>query len=84
MQRRTVRMLSALRALLAPFWSYSRERTAAQRDATDKSASPLLVYIVAVLFLILSILVIDMHRDELRALGLVGGAEPVNPDFMSP
>jgi hypothetical protein len=84
MQRRTVRMLSALRALLAPFWSYSRERTAAQRDATDKSASPLLVYIVAVLFLILSILVIDMHRDELRALGLVGGAERVNPVFMSP
>jgi hypothetical protein len=77
-------MLSALRALLAPFWSYSRERTAAQRDATDKSASPLLVYIVAVLFLILSILVIDMHRDELRALGLVGGAERVNPVFMSP
>ncbi|WP_334482005.1 hypothetical protein [Bradyrhizobium algeriense] len=77
-------MLSALRALLAPFWSYSRERTAAQRDATDKSASPLLVYIVVVLFLILSILVIDMHRDELRALGLVVGAERVNPVFMSP
>jgi hypothetical protein len=77
-------MLSAMRALLAPFWSYSRERTAAQRDATDKSASPLLVYIVAVLFLILSILVIDTHRDELRALGLVGGAERVNPVFMSP
>ena len=84
MQRRTVRMLSALRALLAPFWSYSRERTAAQRDATDKSASPLLVYIVAVLFVILSIVVIDLHRDELRTLGLVGGAERINPVFMSP
>jgi hypothetical protein len=77
-------MLSALRALLAPFWSYSRERTAAQRDATDKSASPLLVYIVAVLFVILSIVVIDLHRDELRTLGLVGGAERINPVFMSP
>ena len=84
MQRRTVRMLSALRALLAPFWSYSRERTAAQRDATDKSASPLLVYIVAVLFVILSIVVIDLHRDELRPLGLVGGAERIHPVFMSP
>jgi hypothetical protein len=84
MQRRTVRMLSALRALLAPFWSYSRERTAAQRDATDKSASPLLIYIVAVLFVILSIVVIDLHRDELRTLGLVGGAERINPVFMSP
>ena len=77
-------MLSALRALLAPFWSYSRERTAAQRDATDRSASPLLVDIAAALFLVLSILVIDLHRDELRALGLVGGAERVNPVFMSP
>ena len=77
-------MLSALRALLAPFWSYSRERTAAQRDATDKSASPLLIYIVAVLFVILSIVVIDLHRDELRTLGLVGGAERINPVFMSP
>jgi len=77
-------MLSALRALLAPFWSYSRTRTAAQRDATDKSASPLLIYIVAVLFVILSIVVIDLHRDELRTLGLVGGAERINPVFMSP
>ena len=84
MQRRTVRMLSALRALLAPFWNYSRKRTAAQRDATDKSASPLLIYIVAGLFLILSIVVIDLHRDELRALGLVGGTERINPVFMSP
>jgi len=77
-------MLSALRALLAPFWSASRERTAAPRDATDKSASPLLIYIVAVLFLILSIVMIDLHRDELRALGLVSGAERINPAFMSP
>jgi hypothetical protein len=77
-------MLSALRALLAPFWSYSRERTAAQRDATDNSASPLLLYIVAVLFLVLSILTVDLHRDELRALGLVGGTERINPVFLSP
>jgi hypothetical protein len=77
-------MLSALRALLAPFWSYSRERAAAQRDATDRSASPLLIFVVAALFLVLSILVIDLHRDELRALGLVGGAERINSIFMSP
>ena len=77
-------MLSALRALLAPFWSYSRERTAAQRDATNRSASPLLIYIAAALLLLLSILVADLHRGELQALGLVGGAEQVNPVFMSP
>jgi hypothetical protein len=84
MQRRTVRMLSALRALLAPYWSYSRERTAAQGDTTNRSASPLLIYVAAALFLVLSILVIDLHRDELQAFGLVGGAERINPVFMSP
>jgi hypothetical protein len=31
------------------------------------------MYVAAALFLVLSILVIDLHRDELRALGLVGG-----------
>jgi hypothetical protein len=77
-------MLSALRALLAPFWSCSRERTAAQRDTTDRSASPLLIYVAAALCLVLSILTIDLHRDELRALGLVGGAERINPVLMSP
>ena len=84
MHRRTVRMLSALRALLAPFWSYSRKRTAAQCDATNRSASPVLIFVVAALFVVLSILMIDLHRDELRTLGLVGGAERINPVFMSP
>ena len=27
---------------------------------------------------------IDLHRDELRTLGVVGGAERINPVFMSP
>jgi hypothetical protein len=77
-------MLSALRALLAPVWSYSRKRTAAPHDASDRSASPLLLYVAAALCLVLSILMVDLHRDELRALGLVGGAERINPVFMSP
>jgi hypothetical protein len=77
-------MLSALRALLAPFWSYSRERAAAQRDATDRSASPLLIFVAAALCLVLSILIVDLHHDELRALGLVGGAERIPPVLMSP
>lgn len=77
-------MRDALRALLAPFWSYCRGRAVAPRDAADRSASPLLVFVVAALFLLLSILVIDLHRDKLRALGLAGGAERINPVFMSP
>ena len=84
MQRKKIPMLYALRALLAQLWSNSRERTAAQRDATGTSASPLLIYVVAVLLLILSILVIDLHRDELHALGLTGGTERINPVLMSP
>ncbi|NOJ45770.1 hypothetical protein [Bradyrhizobium archetypum] len=77
-------MLFALRGLLAPLRSLSRERMAAQVDATDRPASPLLVYVVASLFAILSILLVDRHREELQALGLVGGAERIDPVFMSP
>ncbi|MBT1509855.1 hypothetical protein KIP88_05010 [Bradyrhizobium sp. SRL28] len=77
-------MLYALWALLAPLWSNFRERKAAQRDAADVPASPFLIFSAVVLFSILSILMIDLHRDELRALGLVGGAERINPVFMSP
>jgi len=76
-------MLFALRALLAPLRSYSRERAIVQGDATHRSASPLLIYVAASLFVILSILLVDLHRDELHALGLVGGAEPINAVFMS-
>ena len=83
MPRKKIPTLCALRVLLAPLWS-TRPRSAAQRDVTDNSTAPFLVYIVAVLSLILSILVIDLHRDELRALGLVGGTERINPVFMSP
>ena len=77
-------MLYALLALMAPLWSNSRDRTAAQGEATDTPASRLLVFFAAALFVILSILIVDLHRDELQALGLVGGAERINPVFMSP
>jgi hypothetical protein len=77
-------MLYALLALMAPLWSHSRDRTAAEREATDTSASRLLVFVAAALFLILSILIVDLHRDELHALGLVGGAQPIDAIFISP
>ena len=77
-------MLFALRALLAPWRSYSRERAVAQGDGADRSASPLLIYVAATLFVVLSILLVDLHWDELHALGLVGGAEPINAVFMGP
>jgi hypothetical protein len=77
-------MLYALLALMAPLWSHSRDRTAAEREAADTSASRLLVFVAAALFVILSILIVDLHRDELQALGLVGGAQPIDAIFMSP
>jgi hypothetical protein len=77
-------MLYALLALMAPLWSHSRDRAAAEREATDTSASRLLVFVAATLFVILSILIVDLHRDELHALGFVGGAQPIDAIFMSP
>ena len=77
-------MLYALLALMAPLWSRAPDQTAAQREATDTSVSRLLVFAASVLFVILSILIVDLHRDELHALGLVGGTERINPVFMSP
>jgi len=77
-------MLYALLALMAPLWSHSRDRTAAEREATDTSASRLLVFVAAALFVILSILIVDLHRDELHALGLVSGTQPIDAIFMSP
>jgi hypothetical protein len=51
---------------------------------TGTSASPTLVFTATVLFLILAILEIDQHRDELRALGLIGGDEGIMPSFAGP
>jgi hypothetical protein len=74
-------MLYALLALMAPLW----DRTAAQSEATDTSVSRFLVVVAAALLVVLAILLVDLHRDELRALGLVsGGTEQVNAIFMSP
>jgi len=77
-------MLRALLALMAPLWSQPPEQTVAQREAADSSVSRLLVFVAAALFVILSILIVDLHRDELHALGLVGGAERIDAIFMSP
>jgi hypothetical protein len=74
-------MLYALLALMAPLW----DRTAAQGEATDTSVSRFLVVVAAALLVVLAILLVDLHRDELRALGLVsGGTEQVSAIFMSP
>ncbi len=77
-------MLYALLALMAPLWRHSPDQTAAQREASDTSVSRFLVFAASALFVILSILMVDLYRDELRVLGLVGGAERIEAIFMSP
>ena len=67
-------------------WFVSFQRTASKRKSAqgstaETSASPILVFAADALFLILVILVIDLHRDELRALGLIFGEEGIVPFF---
>jgi hypothetical protein len=77
-------MLYTLWALFAPLWRDSRSGASSHRGAAGAFASPLLVFVVAVLFSFLSILVVDLHLDELQALGLAGATEQINPVFISP
>ena len=77
-------MLYTLWALFAPLWRDSRNGTSSHREAASSFASPLLVFVAAVLFSLMSILVVDLHLDELQALGLAGGTEQINPVFISP
>ena len=79
-RRGEIAMLYALLALMSPLW----DRAAAQSRATDTSLSRLLLFVAAALCAVLAILLVDLHRDELHALGLVGGVEPINAVFMSP
>jgi hypothetical protein len=57
-------------ARLALFQRAARNRSAMHGDTTG-AFSPLLVYTAVALFLIFAIMEIDLHREELRALGLV-------------
>ncbi|MBR0841026.1 hypothetical protein JQ607_12595 [Bradyrhizobium liaoningense] len=54
------------------------------RDPGAQDASPLLVYIVVVLALLLAVLAVDVHRTQLQSLGLLGDPIGINPIFMSP
>jgi hypothetical protein len=84
MQRKRVAILyEALWALFAPSRGDSQHRGAAQRGSADTSASPLLIFVVILLLLMLSIFAIDLHRDELRALGFVGELR-IEPALMGP
>jgi hypothetical protein len=81
MQRRS---FWGLYARVVSFGRSTRSRISAHGETAGTSASPILTYTAAALFLILAILEVDLHRDELRALGLVSSEERIDPIFAGP
>jgi hypothetical protein len=73
-----------LYAWLISFHREASKRKSAQGSTTETSASPILMFAANVLFLILAILEIDLHRDELGALGLVFGEEAIVSSLVGP
>jgi hypothetical protein len=57
-------------ARLASFQRAARNRSV-MRGGTTGAFSPTLVYTAVALFLILAIIEIDLHREELKALGFI-------------
>lgn len=70
--------------LFVSFQRTASKRKSAQGGTADTAASPILVFVADTLFLLLVILVIDLHRDELRALGLIFGDEGIVPSLSGP
>jgi hypothetical protein len=81
MQRRS---FWELYARVVSFGRSTRSRISAHVETTGTSASPILAFTAVALFLILAILEVDLHRDELRALGLVSSEERAERMFTGP
>jgi hypothetical protein len=79
MQRRS---FWGLYARVVSFGRSTRSRIPAHGETT--SASPILTFSAVALFLILAILEVDLHCDELRALGLVSSEERIQPIVAGP
>jgi hypothetical protein len=73
-----------LYARLVSFRRSTRNRISVRGETTGTSASPILTFTAAALFLILAIVEVDLHRDELRALGLVSSEECIQPIVAGP
>ena len=81
MQRRS---FWGLYARVISFGRSTRSRISAHGETTGTSASPVLTYTAAALFLMLAILEVDLHRDELRVLGLVSSEARIQPIVAGP
>ena len=71
-----VRLILFHRAVLRRVSEYLR--------TSDASASPFLVFVASTLSVILAILEIDPHREELKALGIVFGDDAMPPQLLGP
>jgi hypothetical protein len=81
MQRESIWRLCAR---LVSFHRAARERVSKHEGTTELSASPTLVFTAVTLVLILTILEIDLHRDELRELGFIFSDKDIEPSFLGP
>jgi len=75
--------LKAYLQFISRLWHF-RALPPKDRDPATQSASPLLIYIVAVLALLLVILEVDLHRAPLQSFGLPVDPVAINPIFFSP
>ena len=73
----------AYRQLISRLWHF-RVLLPRNRDPATQDASPLLIYIVAVLALLLAVLEADLHHELLQSFGLHGDPSGITPIFMSP
>lgn len=69
--------------LISRLWRF-RALLPRNRDPATRAASPLLIYIVAVLALLLAVLEVDLHHAQLQSFGLLGDPVGTNPIFLSP
>src|SRR5215813_13774234 len=69
--------------LISRLW-HLRVLLSRNRDPATREASPLLIYIVIMLALLLTVLEADLHRELLQSFVPLGAPAEINPIFMSP
>ncbi|MET0876787.1 MAG: hypothetical protein ABWY14_06590 [Tardiphaga sp.] len=73
--------------LRAQLISFQRAIDSGRRSAHGGAAapvSPLLVFVAISLLLVLVILEVELHREQLKALGLLSGDEGASPVMAGP
>lgn len=77
------RLYSKFRARVVGSEQSAIKRKSVQRDGDTASASPLLTFVAIALFTTLAIMEIDLHRNNLKASGLIS-EEEIDSKFVGP